>query len=325
MKFQCLSFAWVLAAAFACSDDDHISSGIDNLSPKARQFVSMRLATPLSERVATTAALQQSYHTLLREALDYNGGRKADTAEAPLPGAPWKTCAVITETDNADGSVTTTYDYGGRGCVEGWGDYYYRQFGKFIQTSRFITTRNGTVFTTSYLFNTRYENYGGQHANEADRWFTDGTTFYEGTSQYDTASGKFSGAYHFHDTTSYGYGDVTHAYLSNGSSEVTETGAVTSAVCKYAGANDMYQSVTIKPLVYRYNCPTSGFGEMPLVWVAVEGQESITHVSKGEASTFEINYGDGSCDNIIYVTEGGKTVKVDLGEMWPINSRLPSG
>ncbi|MGC4022355.1 MAG: hypothetical protein QM734_10590 [Cyclobacteriaceae bacterium] len=61
-----------------------------------------------------------------------------------------------------------------------------------------------------------------------------------------------------------------------------------------------YSMNIISALVYKASCRTSG------VFIPVSGEKTITTDSK----TYDINYGDGTCDNSIIVTIGNKSVTI---------------
>ncbi|MDZ7606810.1 MAG: hypothetical protein U5K79_14745 [Cyclobacteriaceae bacterium] len=45
----------------------------------------------------------------------------------------------------------------------------------------------------------------------------------------------------------------------------------------------------------------------------VSGRERIEYRQGEESGLFEIDYGNGECDRIITIIEGGKKVEIDLG------------
>jgi len=63
-----------------------------------------------------------------------------------------------------------------------------------------------------------------------------------------------------------------------------------------------YSSVITTALLYKRSCRASG------TFIAVQGVRDVT---KGERAV-SIDYGDGTCDNIITISEGGRSVDVDI-------------
>lgn len=324
LTYVCLAFA-----AVSCSDSDLDPSAKD-LSQFAQEFMGMRLGSPNAANKSSEAAINQSFQNMM-SSRGVVGGRVAGDSTGNGGGVgdstiykdPWVSCAIITTTENPDGSTTTIYDYGD-GCEEGWGEYKYFMHGKTIQTYKYTSQQTGSVFRDSYLFKMRYDNYGGNYNSDSSAWNINGNSHYEGYSSYDTANNKFSGAYSYNDTSLYEYGDKGYEYKSKGKSNYDETGwVVEESDYEYGDETGYYRSHVVEPLVYNYLCNV--FDEDGLteayVWVAVSGKEIVTYSQGGEAGSFEIEYGNGECDNIIYVTENGIRVRVDLGAGWVVETK----
>ena len=73
------------------------------------------------------------------------------------------------------------------------------------------------------------------------------------------------------------------------------------------GSGESFTSRVDSPLVMSYFCDDD-------VFIFVSGDESGTYSFEGESGTYSVNYGDGTCDNIITVTENGETFTIDVGE-----------
>jgi hypothetical protein len=140
------------------------------------------------------------------------------------------------------------------------------------------------------------------------------------TSSYDTEQQKFSGAYSYNDTSIYVYGGTHYQYKSKGKSNYDELGwVVEENDYEYGDGTDYYRSSVVEPLVSNSSCNVFREGELVIstyVWVAVSGREVVQYKQGDKEGTFEIDYGNGECDNIIYITENGIRVKVDLGSGW---------
>ena len=70
----------------------------------------------------------------------------------------------------------------------------------------------------------------------------------------------------------------------------------------------------LKSLVMDYTC-FSMMNDMmmaPFWSTYVSGRERIQYKQDGNSGEFEIDYGDGTCDNIIVIYENGKIFKIDL-------------
>jgi hypothetical protein len=315
--------AIVLAlAALSCSDNEPESSG--ELSEFANEFISMRLGSPNNAMDGAKTAINQSFQSMMGNLRGSAAGRvRGDSTgdgDSTVYPEPWKTCATITTKNNSDGSVTTIYDYGD-GCEEGWGNYKYYMHGRIEYTYRYVATNTGSTFRYEYLYRSKYDNYGGGYpGNDSSAWSMDGDSFYEGYSTYDTVSGKFSGAYSYDGESDYQYGGKQYEYKSKGKSTYDEKGwLVTQNDYEYEYEDHYYKSVVLEPLFTDYTCneDNSGFGlTVAYFWVPVSGREKVNYKKDGKEGSFEIDYGDGECDNIIYVIENGNRVKVDLGSGW---------
>jgi hypothetical protein len=309
----------------SCSDNEPEAS-VDDLSSFAQEFMGMRLGSPNAASRSSEAVINRSFQNMIG-GVGFAGGRVAgdttvsdnpDGSDSTIYNDPWISCAVITTTENPDGSTTTIYDYGD-GCEEGWGEYKYFMHGKTAQTYKYESQQTGSVFRDTYLFKMLYDNYGGNYGNDSSNWAIDGNSHYEGYSSYDVESNKFSGAYSYNDTSLYHFGDKNYNYKSKGNSKYDEKGwVVEESDYEYGDGIDYYRSRVVEPLVSSYLCNT--FDDIGLtqnyVWVPVSGKETVSYSQDGEVGSFEIDYGNGECDNIIYITENGIRVKVDLGAGW---------
>lgn len=301
-------------------------AGCDNEEPKANlsefanQFISMRLGGQNEAARTGQSMINQSFQGLMGRSNGLPGGRvKGEDSDSTLY-EPWQSCAIITEETNEDGSVTVTYDYGD-GCQEGWGDFKYTMFGKYQYTYRNSVDFSGPVQKYLYSFSTLFDHYGGNYGtHDSTKWMTNGSSFYEGESTYDTVNQKFSGWYEDDSDTEYTYGGEDYEYQSNGRSSYDEKGfTVERSEYRYEQGDDYYRSLVLKPVFTSYECgnPTAMRGELQssiMAWIPVSGIERISYKQEGKEGTFEVNYGDGTCDAIIFVTENGVTVRVDLSE-----------
>ncbi|MEO7992676.1 MAG: hypothetical protein ABI663_24200 [Chryseolinea sp.] len=325
-----LFFVALVLIVLSCDSSDPDPS-INNLSEFAQKFMSMRLGSPKAMNRNSNAAINQSFQSMM-SSHGFSGGRiKSDSTGSSEPGKdstvfqdPWVSCAVVSTIENSDGSTTTIYDYGD-GCEEGWGDYKYFMHGKTIQTYKYNSQHTGGVIHDTYLFKMLYDNYGGHYNVDSSDWSTDGNSFYEGYSSYDTSWNKFSGAYSYNDTSLYTYGGKAYDYKSKGSTHYDETGwVVEESDYEYGDGTDYYRSTVIEPLVSKTLCNSFEGGmvaDSPYVWVAVTGREVIHYKQGDKEGSFEIDYGNGECDNIIYITENGIRVTVDLGAGWMLYAK----
>lgn len=310
--------------AVGCSDDDQPQVK-GELSEFAQEFLSLRMGASSQANKSADAAINQSFQSLM--AFRPMGGRtKGDSTGTsdPHPGdttiyptEPWVSCATTTTRYNPDGSTTTIVDYGD-GCYEGWANFKYFTHGKYVQTYGSSTSWDRSTRSDRYLFEIDYESYGGNYGSDSTEWTLDGDSYYDGYSSYDTITQKFSGSNNYHSDNKSSYNGVTYVYKSSGISHYDETGMVLEKnEYEYGDASNSYRSVLVTPQRYNYQCnaniDANAVSYEHYVWVAVSGKEEVTYTKDGKAGSFTIDYGNGECDNIIYITENGVTVEVDLG------------
>lgn len=305
-----------LVGIISCSDSENAQ-----LSPAVKQYLSMRMGSNSAMAEGMSGSVNQSFQSLFNQAFSPNGRIAGDSSEIPPDTAiiedTWQSCAVITNTINEDGSQTTTYDYGD-GCEEGWGEYKYFMFGKYANTYLDIFSQAGTVFKNSFYYHSVYDNYGGRY-NDGWSWLMDGGGTYEGESEYDTATQKFAGSYSYTNETTYQYDSTEYYFKGTGTTRYTsEKYVIESSDNTYTYGDDYYKSKVLKPLVADYSCyrQDSGFDNFCFFWMFVEGRERIQYKNGEEEGSFEIDYGNGECDNIIVIYEDGKKTVIDLGGNW---------
>lgn len=312
-----------LLAVTACSDNE---PGNAPLSDAAKQYLSLKLGSNRASAESMSRPINQSFQGLFGASAVYNGRKSGDSTVNPgEPGDttifedPWTSCAVITEFDNEDGSHTYIQDYG-EGCEEGWGDYMYFMHGKVTSTYRNQYTQVGTGFTDSYYYSTAYDNYGGNYNGEG-AWVINGGGTYAGESEYDTADFTFSGQYSYEDETTYQFDSTSYFYKGLGTTSYTNTKyVIKSNETEYStGPDHYYKALVIFPLVSDYTCYTFAdrvANSIGLWFVYVSGRERIEFKEGDLSGTFEIDYGDGTCDNLITIYENGNETEIDLSKDW---------
>ena len=235
-------------------------------------------------------------------------------------------CLVETWEDDGVGNYTYTIDFGD-GC-----DYY----GEFLKGKM---VEKGSYTENSFSSIVAYTKFGGQD------WMIDGTHNYSGTWEEVTINGismpadtvdtdsldyqdyYYNASYEFSAdlTTSYmeyGYDTTSEVstgerlvevdYIAQGSEEVDQNGYTVKSRSESVTINtgESFQAQVDIPLFYDFNCEDEG------VWIFVNGKESGSYTVDDQTGTYSIDYGDGSCDNIVMVTENGISGEVDLGEIW---------
>lgn len=239
------------------------------------------------------------------------GRTVTDTTDTEPPS-----CLIETWEDDGNGNYTYTLDFGD-GC-----DYY----GEFLKGK---LVEKGSYSESGFNSTATYTNFGSQD------WTIDGTHSYSGTWEEiaetsepaDTSSYYYNASYQFsadlktsymeygHDTTeemSTGERLVEVDYVAQGSEEVDQNGYTVKSRSESVSVStgESFSSQVDVPLFYDFGCEDDD------TWIYVSGQESGSYTVGDQTGTYSINYGDGTCDNIVTVTENGISEEVDLGEQW---------
>jgi len=305
-----------LVGIISCSDSENAP-----LSPAVKQYLSMRMGSNNAMAESMSGPVNQSFQGLFNQAFRPNGRTKGDStdsaADTTIIEDPWQSCAVITNVMHDDGSQTTTYDYG-TGCEEGWGDYTYFMHGKYSTTYLNLFSQSGSVFKNSYSYDYEYDNYGGRYSG-GWTWLLNGGGTYKGASEYDTATQEFSGAYSYDYETTYQFDSIVYYNKSKGASRYSnEKFIIETSDSHYSYGEDYYKSKVLKPLVADYSCyRQSAFNNTFCFFLMfVKGRERVQYKNGEEEGSFEIDYGDGDCDNIVTIFENGNVTIVDLSKNW---------
>lgn len=280
----------------------------------------MRMGAGKAYAESMAGPINQSFSILFNTGSP--GGRISDTT---LIEYPW-TCAKISEIKHDDGSVTTIYDYG-EGCEDGSGDYTYFMHGKYTSTYKYTDSRSGSIIKNTYSYISEYDNYGGSYNNNQNTWLMDGFGRSAGESEYDSINQTFSGAYAYESEATYQYDTINYYYKNKSSTRYSQDKYILeSSETNYTYGNDYYKSKVLEPLVSDYSCYTQYWSGTDrtlsaisacYIWVTfVKGRERVQYKNGDEEGSFEVNYGDGDCDNLVIIYENGKFNVVDLGKGW---------
>jgi len=309
----------------SCSEDAQKTS-INDLSEYARNYIKMNMGGASQNSMALSSQsspVNGSFQRLFSAANGLAGGRLAgdstgSSSDTTIISNPWVSCATITTTTNNDESVTTLYDYGD-GCDEGSEYYKYFMFGSYSYTSKNTSENVGSLFKDSYQYKWQSNNYGGKYYynNDTTEWHSNGTSDYSGESQYDSDNQTYSGGYTYNFDYQYSWDTIVYVCKGHGKSSYSQKQYVVEAnTSEYTYNSNYYKTEVLEPLVSRYDCNQSssgGINTFCAIFYYVSGREFIRYKQDGREGSFEINYGDGSCDNIITIVENGKSVEIDLG------------
>jgi len=228
-------------------------------------------------------------------------------------------CLVETWEEDGAGNYVLTLDFGD-GC-----DY----FGEWLKGK---LVERGFYDENSFNSTTTFTNFGGHD------WTIDGTESYSGTweefiededeiDEEEDEDFEYAASFQFaadlkSSYMEYGYDSASDVstgeqlievlYVAEGAEEINESGfTITSRTESVdVSTGESFTTQVDAPLFYNFDCDEED------VWIFVSGQESGTYTVEGQSGTYSIDYGDGSCDNIITITENGISEEVDLGEEW---------
>lgn len=309
----------VILAVFSCSEDNHSKPTLDDLSPYVRQFLVMRNATSSGTSAEDLNTMNNAFQGIMRNVAS-TGRIKDDSVDADTTIFPdhwkWTTCATLTEITNEDGSVTTIRDYGD-GCNEGSDTYYYWVHGKITDTWKNEFEDESGFAHCDYDVSSVYENYGARfisYTGDTVDCTSDGYYIYKGKAYYNKVTGDFTGEQTNDGESVSVFDGVASGYKIKNHSTFYVGGSITDvSEYEYDQGDNFYSCRATTPLVYDYTCSNQD----RYVHIAVSGVEVISFRQDGAAGSFTIGYGDGECDNMVYVTENGVTVEVDLGrDFW---------
>ena len=335
MKLQklftaCLMIS-IMALLFSCNED---GPAITPTTPEANglgeNFLGM---SSIMDRLAASG-----FDSPIGALFGESGGARARTSHSPLAAMRAKrnmtssrhALGARTDSDSTDidipGCLTETWEEDGAGNYTytldfGDGCDYYGEFlkGKLVETGSY--TENTFVSTTTFT------NFGGED------WTINGTKSYDGSwtetfSEDDTEVESFSAQYSFdedisaefiewgyeEDEDSTGVGEmlITVNYVADGSESVDDFGFTINSNNENieVSTGETLTSSVDTPLYFDFGCEEND------VFVFVSGVESGTWSYGDESGSYSIDYGDGSCDNIVTYTENGVSEEVDLGEEW---------
>ena len=323
--FSTLLFASITLTFWACTepaDDIAIDSGSTNGGANIENLMG---ASSIMDRVRSVGFGTPIGAFFNNEQTTTRGGGSATPLETrnvrigneQLNASDF--CMTETYEDDGQGNYVYTIDFGD-GCD------YYGEFlkGKMIEEGTNSET-DGETFEESFTAKITYVNFGGED------WTINGTTQFEGTwseafnedldeyvfeSTYSHVTDLVEEFIEFadweEDSVSVGEEMITVQYIASGTETENNAGYTVSAASEEVAVStgETFTSTVTIPLYYDFGC------EDQEVWVFVSGREEGTYSYMGEFGEFSVDYGDGSCDNVITVTENGQSEEIDLEEEW---------
>jgi hypothetical protein len=220
------------------------------------------------------------------------GGLFKSKEEAGRIAEGWDTCALVTITENTDGTYTVILNFGD-GCEDN---------GKFISG---VVAFTGSETDTSGVFKIAFDKFSEREVNEVVEDPSTVNGFYEGSWNITINNGI---SYEERFTTAF---EVN--YQSGGKETIAGDGELKGdldgfVVTKYnfLGSNlkgDKYAAAVANPLVFDFGCKGTT--------IFTEGTEGF-EVNEQKSA---IDFGEGACDNIFTIFLEGITIIVDLDKI----------
>jgi len=318
--FRFFGFFGLIVFLTSCEKNDEIGD-LNDLSAEARSFFGVKSGAEAMNSNRSGNIANGNMEMLRSYSTSVSAGEDGDSVVLDWPGQ-WETCAMVSQIQNEDGSTTSIRDYGD-GCYEGWGDWQYLIYGKVIDTYKYDFNYSNSTYQSDYLYESEYIGHGGSYQIDEDtlNWEYDGYSRSSGSSSYDTLSNKYEGLYLSDYSLTYQSNDISYGYEGNGEFLYdNEMSTTPRNSYKFSEGENFYQSEVTKPLIFKYNCQSNLQEDMMFYIVTyVSGEEVITYSQNGKQGQFKIEYGNGECDNIVFITENGMRIKVDLSDLYMTN------
>ncbi|MEM9857387.1 MAG: hypothetical protein AAF843_08530 [Bacteroidota bacterium] len=202
------------------------------------------------------------------------------------------TCALVTVKENADGSYSIILDFGDEGCVDN------------ETLIKGIITVTGYETDSSGTLKVEFNNFSEEptDGSEDDEPFVINGT-YEGTFAWNPENDyNYLEAYAMDVKLDYGNGLIENV-VANGKALGNDEEYIVRehSVNGTNNAGDQYLSNVVETLVFNLTCESEIF---------TQGIQTFSF--NEEAAT--VDYGDGTCDNILTISAPGITIIIDLDE-----------
>ena len=213
-------------------------------------------------------------------------------AEAARVTGDWDTCALVTITENTDGTYTVILNFG-EGCEDD---------GKFITG---IVAFTGSETDTSGVFKIAFDKFSERAIGEVVENRSTVNGFYEGSWSISLNNGlEYEEAFKTAFEVNYQDG-AKETFAGEGDLAGDLDGFVVSKY-NFAGSNlnhDVYAAFVVNPLVYDFDCKNTT--------IFTAGTEAFKINDKSSA----VDFGQGACDNIFTLLFEGVTIIIDLDKI----------
>jgi len=292
-NFLKISFALVLLTAlYACNDEQLKPTGDQEVVDQTKQLaVSKNGLDKMAFGLFGNDFRANAGDRTSRGKHRFSGMFKSKE-DAARTADIWESCALVTITENPDGTFTVILNFG-EGCEDN---------GKFIQG---VVAFTGSETDTSGYFQIAFSNFAERdlNAEEEDLFTVNGV--YQGgwvlnpDPEFDYAQG-FEGAFEIDHESG-----AQLILAGEGELAGNENGIVVTKHNVHGSDSDgnTFGSAVVDPLVFDFNCE--------IAYNYVAGTEVYQY--NGEAAA--VDYGNGACDNILTIQQECLIIIIDLDEV----------
>lgn len=283
-----------------CQDD--VSTDTKNVSESVKNALKIMSRMQKLERMGLSSPSVTNEKVGIKRQISAHSMPNTDSLE--LEQSEWITCAQqqYVETDE---NYTWVLDYGEQGCMDG----------EFFMKGKMVETYSETdgIYTSTIV----YTNFGDES------YIMSGKTIYTGSYEWPENvedSISYSGFFEYSEdlqiTCTEHEKTETYMIISSGKEKYDEKGFITEKeYSKIQFENgDTYERSIEKPLLYSFACESEDDTPTDWIFTYVAGVESNVYKEKGQEGQFSIDYGAGTCDNIITITEKEETYQIDLSK-----------
>jgi len=220
------------------------------------------------------------------------GGLFRSKADAARRAAGWDTCALVTITENTDGTYTVILNFGD-GCQDN---------GKFITG---VVAFTGSETDTSGVFKIAFDKFSERDIDEVLENPATINGFYVGNWGVSLSNGlEYEEA--FQTAFEVNYNDGGKETIAGEGELVGDIDGFEVNKYNFAGSNlnnDVYAAFVVNPLIFDFDCKTTT--------IFTEGTEAF----KVNDDSAAIDFGEGECDNIFTILLDGVTIIIDLDKI----------
>ena len=304
----------ILLFGISCDDDESFVT-LNDLSPAVQEFMSLRGHSSSSFEITNPIAVRHNLITMALSAeeiqVDMSTWLEADLI---YYYRPWEIahCGASTSTFDDEDGRTIIFDRG-EGCDAQLGDVHYVLHGKATLKERLTTTENAEgIESYSLATSSVFENYGGE--SEPFEWNKVGKINSAGHAVHNIHDGQFEGDHWLADSLNFEFNGETASYQGRIESTFNnERWTVERNNFRYTQGENLFVGTLLTNLVWYTTCEQRIGAWRSASSQYSSGKEKINYQYNGVEGSFIIDYGNGFCDDIIYITEGGKKAKIDLG------------